>query len=188
MNESKNNVFESIENDPNYDELMKNFKLTCPVKKINLVLEEPNCIAGMYCMASKDVDIKSKADLNNVNDNTLLFFTNQHIVELAKFMYGMMLLIAENNGVAKESIISIIAEYCNECRQIIPYYKYKKYCNDIINKYFNLTKSGLTAKVLSKFTDIMETMIFIPYNTLDELAQTGISEFKKNMEEKKGDE
>ena len=85
-------IFEPIQDDPNFDELMKNFRLSCPVKKINLKLEEPNCIAGMYCLSSNEIDLKSIADMSDVNDDTLLFFTNQHILINVR-MYILILII-----------------------------------------------------------------------------------------------
>ncbi len=188
MNDEMKNIFEPIENDPNFDELMKNFKLNCPVKKINLTVEEPNCIGGMYIISTDKLDLESLADMKDVEDNTLLFFTNQHVVELAKLFYGMLLLIAENKIVKKEDIFTIIVEYMNFIRNICTYDKYKNEITSIINRYFNIVNSNATTNFLSKFYNILNTIIFIPYNELDKIAQTAIDEFKKNMEESKNNE
>ena len=174
-------IFEPIQDDPNFDELMKNFRLTCPGKKINLKLEEPNCIAGMYCLSSNEIDLKSIADISDINDDTLLFFTNQHIVELSKILYGMLLLIAENKGILKEDIYPIISAYINQCKDVHTYFNYKKFCESITSRYFNLTNSSISNEVISKFVDILIIIIFVPYNELDNIAKAAIKEFKENM-------
>ena len=160
-------IFEPIQDDPNFDELMKNFRLTCPVKKINLKLEEPNCIAGMYCLSSNEIDLKS--------------ITNQHIVELSKILYGMLLLIAENKGILKEDIYPIISAYINQCKDVHTYFNYKKFCESITSRYFNLTNSNISNEVISKFVDVLIIIIFVPYNELDNIAKAAIKEFKENM-------
>ena len=183
MANDKENIFESIENDPNFDELMKNFKLTCPVKKINLKVDEPNCIAGMWLISSDDIDMKSKADMDNLEDNTILYFTNQHIVELAKILFGMLILITQNKIIKQEDVYPIITEYMSFVKSINTYNRYKKMCSDIVNKWFNLKSSNATTNFLAKFIEILELMIFMPYNELDNLAQEAIDNFSKSMKE-----
>ena len=178
------NIFEPLKDDPNYDEIMKNFRLGSPVKKINLKIEEPNCIVGMYCISSDKINLKNLADMSNLDDDTLLFFTNQHIVELAKILYGMLLLIIENKGTDSSNIYSIISSYINYCKEVNTYYNYKKFCKSIPERYFNLIDSNTKAEIVERFINILNTIIFLPYNELDNLAQAAIKEFKESMENK----
>jgi hypothetical protein len=181
MNET---AFQSAAADANFDELMKNFKLNCPIKKINLKLEEPNAIVGMWLLSTKDaIDrIKEKADTENLDGNTILFFTNQHIVELGNILFGMLSLVAANAGLNSSGVPDLISDYMMICKEIPTYDHY-------MNRVTNMIMSSIggpesMAPIKEKIRDILYSVIFLPYNALDEFANEAIEGFQKSMGEK----
>ena len=62
-------VIKPIVNDPNYDEFMKQFRLKCPCKKINLSVSDPNTVVGMWLIADDNsIEVlKEKADMADVS-------------------------------------------------------------------------------------------------------------------------
>ena len=139
-------IFEPIKNDPNYDEFMKNFRLKAPVKKFNLDVNQPNTIVGLWLLADENSLelLKSKADIADVNDNTILAFTNQHILELSNIIYGMSLLFVENGLLPKEDLYKFICGYLNLFNNISTYGLYKE----------NLRLSGYISVLVSKNASI----------------------------------
>lgn len=181
-------IFEPIKNDPNYDEFMKNFRLKAPVKKFNLDINQPNTIVGLWLLADENSLelLKSKADIADVNDNTILAFTNQHILELSNIIYGMSLLFVENGLLPKEDLYKFICGYLNLFNNISTYGLYKEnlrlsgYTESEKNIFFSNRSNGKTAK--DKFIEIMKYIIFVSYNDLDEIAKKAISEFQESQQ------
>lgn len=194
MEEQKKNddimkdIFEPIKNDPNYDEFMKNFKLKAPVKKINLDVNQPNTIVGLWLLADESsLDLlKEKADMTDTDDNTIIAFTNQHIIELSNIIYGMSLLFVENNILPKEDLYKFISGYLTLFNQISTYGIYKEnlrisgYTESERNIFFG--KNRLNGKVAKdKFIDVLKYIIFVSYADLDEIAKKAIEEFKESQ-------
>ena len=173
--------------DPNYDAIMETFKVACPVKKINLAMEEPNFINGMFLMASADSlnILKEKADLSNLTDDTILFFTNQHIVELAHIFNGILYLIENSNLIIKGKRNKIIIRFINELKKAITYHKYVEMAETILRwvdavdiKYLEFEAYK---EMLNRIGEILKLIPFVSYSTLDEIAEIAIKKKKKKM-------
>ena len=174
--------------DPNYDEIMKNFKVSCPVKKINLTMEEPNFINGMYLIAEANSvkRLKEKADLSNLNDDTLLFFTNQHIVELANVFNGILYMLEVNNLMNSEKRTEIVIFFISRIKNVITYKNYKTIAETILSvtHAIDLEKLNSLKELIEKVSEIMKLIPFVSYSTLDEIAQTAINSYKESLEKK----
>ena len=186
MDESKNTIENMLKMgmgaDPNYDKVMENFKVSCPVKIINIDLETPEAVVGMYLLTWEEAInyIKEKAEIAELKDNSLLFFTNQHIVELSTVLNGMLYLLKMQNLIADENITKAIKRFINICKDPLYYTEYKQSLREWkTNTIFTDPKKS--SEICNKIIDIMELLPFISYNTLDEIAKMGIDEFQKGL-------
>ena len=173
--------------DPNYDAVMETFKVACPVKKINLAMEEPNFINGMFLMASADSldTLKEKADLSNLTDDTILFFTNQHIVELAHIFNGILYLIENNNLIIKGKRNNIIIRFINKLKKAITYHEYVEMAETILRwvdaVYTEYLEFEAYKEMLNRIGEILKLIPFVSYSTLDEIAEIAIKTYKEKM-------
>jgi len=181
-------IFEPVKNDPNYDEFMKNFRLNAPVKKINLDVNQPNTIVGLWLLADENSlkILKEKADMKDINDDTIIAFTNQHILELSNIIYGMSLLFVENNILPAEDLMRFICGYLNLFNKISSYSIYKEsikltdYTERERNIFFAGAKPG-SRTAINKFLEILKYIIFVPYNEIDAIGKMAIEEFKNSQ-------
>ena len=167
------------ENDPNYDEIMETFKLSCPVKKINVDFETPAAVAGMWLMSSNEAidELKELANLDNLNDSTFLFFTNQHILELSNILNGMIFLLEQREAANDDTRIHAIERLINLCA--LPH-MYKEYKLEIKSITSMILSTGWCEyrKATEKIASIMELLPFISYKDIDDIASKAIKEFK----------
>ena len=192
MNESTpsiKNILKMADGDPNaYDKLMENFKVSCPVKKINLTEDSPAGIAGMCLLTAKDFInlIKEKADLSDLDDNTILFFTNQHLVEMANVIYGMLKVIEMCDGLQEGAIYEAPAKFIQLFREPISYKKFKQkiYSIGIFIRFKEFCKY---IDIQDKIRDILLYLPFVSYSDLDEIAIAGIEDYMKQKEGKNND-
>ena len=167
------------ESDPNYDEIMETFKLSCPVKKINVDFETPAAVAGMWLMSSNEAinELKELADLDSLNDNTFLFFTNQHILELSNILNGMIFLLEQREAANDDTRIHAIKRLIDLCT--LPH-MYKEYKLEIKSITSMILSTGWCEyrKATEKIANIMELLPFISYKDIDDIASKAIKEFK----------
>ena len=175
-----------MENDPNYDEMMEMIKVSCPVKKINIDIETPGGIIGMFLLSEEDPIslLESKADLEDLNDNTILFFTNQHIVELSNIINGMLGLMKLSNIITNDddSIHKAIIQFINLCKNPIDYNTYKR---NVRNWRLCLYFKNFYASedIINRIINILDILPFISYNNLDEIAKESISNVEDKIKE-----
>ena len=164
-----------------YNEYVKNLKVGCPIHKINLTVEHPNALAGMYLLTLKDPIsyIDKIVDFEEVNDDTLLFFEPRHVVECCQVIYGC-LSVLDNMHLLKYSI-----NYCieNIIKSLLtrPIF-YKDFLNAVSVKWLHEYDSE-SAKLVDKFfSHIMKNIWFVSYNDIDNMAHQAIEDFKKNSD------
>ena len=177
------------EADPNYDEVMKNFRVKCPVRKINISIDTPAAIAGMYLLGDENaVDkLKEKADMSDLENGTLLFFTNQHAVELSNFVNGMLYIVEQNKGLSDQQRHRGVYRYLKALTDIPTYLEYSQLCHRLSAVFECDFKVEKLIPLYRKIEDIMLYVSFISYGDLDEFARQGINAFKENIESlKKG--
>ena len=150
----------------NMDEL---FKLNCPVFKLNFPPETPQILLGHYLihdLSEKLEKLKGLANLSNLNDNTILFFTNRHIIELSFICYGIA---EELHDVVP---IATVATYISKClKQVNRYREYKDSCLANMNE-------GMAS--------LMILLPFITYKDIDDLSKEAIEYFEKHPEKYHG--
>ena len=185
--------------DPNYDEVTESFNLKCPVKKINFKNESPSFIAGMWLISSPNgLDkAKEKADISDLDDNTLLFFENRHVVEIGQVMYGMLSMakgskVVFKEGIELEDVFNIVIKLMNGWRQICTYEEYKELYHSIVIKNIHKSyptvckESELATRIRVKIQKIYDILPFISYNELDNIAKTAIEDYEKSLGDKNG--
>lgn len=176
------------EDDPNYDTIMENFKVACPVKKINLSMEEPNFINGMFLISSVDAinTLKEKADLSNLNDDTLLFFTNQHIVEIAHILNGMLYVLEMAKIMDNKFRMSILIHFINDLKKIVSYQRYIEITESLLKIWEDLRPEArdTLSEISKKVSEVLKLIPFVSYSTLDDIAKTAIESYKKSLEKK----
>ena len=188
MENSMDNLVNEMIKDDKIKESLNNFKISCPVKKINLNYKMQNYMAGMWALTyineSKEY-IKENADLENVNDDTILFFTNQHILELAGFIYGIHYLFISTNLLKAEDSLQCIRKIMNMCNSCPTYKMLKDLIKECTTLYFN--KAAMNAsdpRIIDHYYFIMDNVWFLSYSNLDDMTKTVIKEYNKASENK----
>ena len=166
---------------------LRTLSISTPVKKINLSESNPHSVAGMYILSTENglERIKSKADMSDVNSDTILFFANQHIVELIDFLNGMWILVENIKYIDKDRRINGIRRYMNLLQSNPTYGEYCQYCKRLTTHFeSNFNVSEKMKKVYETIENITLYLPFISYNELDEIVRDGIEDFKSRVEDK----
>ena len=175
-----------MNDDPNYDELMNAIKVSCPVKKININVQTPGGVIGMFLLTDPNAIelLKEKADLDDLNENTILFFNNQHLVELSNIINGMLSLLESSHVIntTNNTVHRSVMEFINLCKNPIDYHVYK---NKLKTWRTTIEFKNFFAStdIVDKIISILEIIPFISYNNLDEIASKSIEEFKDKVED-----
>lgn len=146
------------------------FKVNCPVVKVNFKPETPQIVLGAYMVECDHEDmvekIKEKADLENLNDHTMLIFNDRHKTELSLILYGISI------GVELMDPYKEIEIFFNKCAVSgITYGEYKDRCKDLGTDY--------TEK-------LMTILPFITYKDIDDLCGEAIEYLSKKADEVNG--
>ena len=174
-----------LSTNPEYEKLMSNMKVACPVKKVNYVMENPDVISGCWMIIDDNSveKIKEKADLRDLNDYTFLFFTNQHIIELGGIVYGILSLLKTSGELTQENVMIGTWKYMGFLKELPTYKDYKDFIDYVaLSNTFGLKKNSRLDKLYHKVADILLYLPFISYNDIDEFAQSAINNFKKDLE------
>lgn len=168
----ENTEFNNIEN------LINNIKSQPPVHIFNFDIENKQSIIGMYLMchdANKlEEMLKKHAIMDNIKDDTILFFDRRHAVEIASILYGAFSVTKKYIPNIKldtfimENFINILMNYTN----------YKQ----LITKYINGLPNNLPAEPYKRLFIILKYICFIPYGVLDDMLKEAIDIFKKSQE------
>lgn len=164
-----------------YNEYVKKLKVGCPVHKINFTTEHPNALAGMYLLTLKDPIsyINEIVDLEDVNDDTLLFFEPRHVVECCQLIYGCLSVL--NDMHLLKYGINFCIYHIIENLLTRPIF-YKDLLNAVSVKWL-FEYDSENAKIVDKiFSHIMKNIWFISYNDIDNIAYQAIEDFKKNSD------
>jgi len=169
-------------------DMLNQFKVQCPVRKLNFTVEDPRILLGMWIVTHpRGVDIiRDKADLSGLTNNTILVFTERHIYEMACVMNGMLGPIRNmDQSVTAEKCFNHVKDFMDFCKRFQTYYAYNKYWdkwgspgNEIY------MSSSPKAAVNKQMTEIMRLLPFISYADLDALSQQAVHELEKSVKEK----
>ena len=167
-----------------YEEMMKKAKFSCPVHKVNYTNTNRGCITGAWLLAIPDAmeKLNDKADLKDLTQDTILFFEDRHIMELGAIMYGMAIVMEDNDCLFEKPAIDEVCKYISFCRTLPLYRKYLEYCH----KYSSIAlivKDPLKKNSFARFGEIMKIIPFISYGALDEFIQDAYDRYKAHQEE-----
>ena len=143
------------------------FKVSSPVFKLNFPPETPQIVLGHYLALDKGkLKFETLVDVTNLYDDTILFFTDRHKIELAYILYGMAIQRETNHGQTK-----IVQRYLTQCAiSGTTYREYHENCHNHVSGTWEIN-------------DVMTRLPFITYNDIDELAKEAIQYFEEHPED-----
>lgn len=195
-------IKEEINNDNEMmKEFIKNIQAKCPVNIFNLdITQHPkSSLIGMYlmCLSSDEInrELGKMAIINNLSDNSILFFDRHHIIEICAIFTGAVSLLRDANtlnGTTNESIqntsiidfITKIAEYIS-----IPH-KYTDISNFMSSAISSLSDELINyndSKSFVRLRAIANKIWFVPYNNLDEITSMAKDQYEKIMQKNQSD-
>lgn len=145
-----------------------NFSIVCPVFKLNLK-DNNNRIAGMYLVANDNCEklIEEYADKLNLDDDTILYFTQRHSIEVFSILAGVF----ELTKLDIEKYMEIFSDNLTKF-QSVSYKKLKKSTKDFLKDVEN-------KDLMNRLELILNNIWFFPYDKIDTLIRLGIDEFNK---------
>lgn len=164
-----------------FNKELTKFQVCCPVHKVNLIIEHPWAIAGMYMMSMNAKDLlDGMPDKTDLNDGTRLFFEPKHVAEIAQLFNGICKLFIANSLITEDLAEAIITDIIR-----IPlrsqgetYKSFKSLIESNLTYGFGKALSN-NKKLYDNFLYILNNIWFIPYNKIDEIAQFAINEYSK---------
>lgn len=180
-------------------DVLETFKIQCPIKVISFGQEEPNFLLGAWLMNQEDAldRVKKLTETEYTrtcsNPNNMLFFTNQHIIELAHYLNGMLFQLEKfpDNIQFQKSTYDILYNFIIFLQkpmyvQILCEYLYKfDYCN--FTFYFK-DKDNPLYTIINRAFDIFKYIPFLTYGQLDELAAEAINGWEAQLKEDEKEE
>lgn len=196
-------IKEEINNDNEMmKEFIKNIQAKCPVNIFNLdITQHPkSSLIGMYlmCLSSDEInkELNRMAIINNLSDNSILFFDRHHIIELCAIFTGAVSLLQDgntlNNNTTNESIqnISIIDFLTKIAEYISVPHKYTDISNFMSSAISSLSDELINyndPKSFVRLRAIANKIWFVPYNNLDEITSMAKDQYEKIMQKNQSD-
>lgn len=172
---TKNTVNEDMEK---INKLKNEIMVQCPIHKVNLSVETPQAVAGMYLLTlpkAKDV-MEDIVDLSDLHDETLLFITTRQIAEVCQIVYGI-LAVLEKQGKLNSLGVSSIVSRIYKIPTVSTYSDFAEYIESICHAFLN----KIPQPIYGNLEYIMKNIWFVSYGKIDELASTAIKEFQNAM-------
>lgn len=170
--EAKNTVNEDMET---VNALKNEIMAKCPIHKVNLTIETPQAVAGMYLLTlpkAKDI-LADIVDLSDLHDETLLFITNRQIAEVCQIMYGILAVLEKQDKLNALGVSTIISRIY-KIPTVSTYTDFVEYVESICHAFLN----EIPQPIYGNLEYIMKNIWFVPYGKIDELANTAIREFQ----------
>lgn len=170
-----------------YNKFLKTIKAGSPVHKINFSLESPNAIVGMYLITMENVEsyLDKVADYSDLSDNTLLVFESRHVIECCQIIYGCLNML-KGIGMYRMDYKVFINQIIDTLLSKPTYYDHAvKELSFITDNYIKLISGEESIIIHKRFAHIMKNIWFVPYGSIDEMANEAIDEFKKQLEGEK---
>ena len=109
---------------------------------------------------------KSKKNMEDVNDNTLLFFEPRHCVELSYILNGILFSI--NDTIDNNKFLYTLVDFIRFINNFPLYKEYKEYINNLLDKdIYNNLKQYLII--------LLNLLPFITYGNIDDLSERAFS-------------
>lgn len=164
-----------------YKNMVKAMKSTSPVYKLNIDPTNPQYALGVYLMSLEPEEIddllKEKAVMDDLHDDTILFFEARHIMELINVINGM-LTPAVTAKIIPQSTVKIKTNKIIETLNVPTYYStFKAFIDKFCNRLMLL--NSIPEWYADRVKAVFKYIWFIPYMSLDELLEVAIEAFNK---------
>lgn len=174
----------------NFNDIINNVKIQSPVATFNFDINEKFnlSVIGFHLVSLYNDDLKKLLDeksiMENVNDNTILFFNTHHIIELSYIINGcldfMITMKFIDENYKNNELFKLITFLHNpiKYKDLTIYinsmlYDFKSHCNSFIDK----DKIDI---VFYRLKIILSKIWFVPYNVLDEICSKAIDDYVAN--------
>jgi hypothetical protein len=176
---------ENTEEKFDYNDIISKIKTGSPVHSINFGVNSPNTIVGFYLTAKPDLKnyMDSITDKKDISNDTLLVFESRHVVECCQIIHGSLLLAIEHNIQVRGGVYNFIDRIIET---LLSYPK--RYCKVIESLRYIITKdmyftNNNSIDIFDQCTTIIYNIWFVPYATIDNIANEAIEEYKSMLKE-----
>lgn len=185
MNDNNTKSGVDIKKEPEYKNIFNAFKMTSPVYKLNIEPTNPRFVLGVYLMSHTQEDIrtllKNKAIMDDLCDDTILFFEMRHLMELVSILYGMLTPAVTAKTITKNTIKIKTDIILDELSKPIYYSSFKAFIKKFCIRLTVL--NSFTQEYADRIAAVMEYIWFIPYVSLDEIVSNIIEEYQNETGE-----
>lgn len=167
-----------------WDKMQNAIRVDCPVKKVNLSLEQPSALAALYLLATKDGPerIKEKAKMEDLCDNTILYFAPQHTIEIGNFLQALLVIAEAIDSMAVRSMDNSASRFIRIMNITPRFAEYLETIDAICNISYKHVEEGnirMIKMVMARINLLMRHIPFITYADLDTFSQEAIDWFKQ---------
>jgi hypothetical protein len=164
-----------------YKNLFNSFKSTSPVAKLNIETTDPKFVLGLYLMTKTSDEIreilKPKAVMDDLNEDTLLFFEARHVMELITVINGM-LTPAVTAGVIPFDTVKIKTNKLIEVLNVPTYYDtFKAFLHKFCHR-LNLLNS-FPQDYVDRISAVFDYIWFVPYVSMDEIVNSAVKQYEQ---------
>lgn len=161
----------------------------CPVKIFNVKDFDLHTLLGTYLMTMQPKEItdtlKAIVTIDKLNNDSVLFFTDRHLMELTAVLYGMFTPVILYGQMAERQILIRIIELINKIKNPIMYIDFKQ----IIDKWLTALKltDGMEEVFCVLFKPVLEYIWFVPYSGLDKIMNQAKEKYNVTEDTNGGD-
>lgn len=157
----------------------------CPVHKLNLNDDNKNSIAGSYLMTFGNVEeiLKPVAQMDDLTNDTVLFFDNRHIMEMLQLFYGMARVLVDARFISADTRRDFLVDILDtiNSNRAVTYYRFKSLMDQVYSDYF--AAKGIKEVSMRNIRNILQMIWFVPYSKIDAIADQIIEEYRKRHPE-----
>lgn len=166
----------------NVNNMFNSIKMTSPVKVFDFNIESNpmGSIIGLYLTTMiNDTNklsnvLRSKVVMDDITDESLLFFDKRHVYEVCTIINGMLEYFEKLNAISERN--DIIRQLFNITSSCMSYKDFKSNISILISAYTMPTYQYLSGNLINI---VLNYIWFIPYNGLNELYNEAV-EFYNN--------
>lgn len=169
---------EKIINEQINSDLLNIVKLKSPTQKLNLDKNKEDKLhaCGMQLLINfDDIENTMKADLDDLEDDTILFINSHHIVECISIIDGalQLLVLSDKKYINLEQKDSIINDIIDVVKSGIIRYSNLKF--ELENIIYKDRFSDIPVGLFNGLKYIISNVWFLPYGEIDAIAQEAIN-------------
>lgn len=175
-----------------YSKVFNTIKTGSPVHVINLDINNPNAVVGMYLITLNNTRdfMKSYIKKPNANDNSILVFESRHVSECIQILYGVFCPLISMQIYEEPFIRELLV---NTMQYLLKYphtyAEFKNKLKEITEKIHKETSDNEDyERVINNLYYIINNIWYISYYDIDQILEKATEEYKKSSEENKPNE